>query len=357
MNTTAHDGSLAGGGEILQFWGNAELYNPNSPYLDNELIKQFSYIPFVKFAIMLLILFLMIVAILKIFNIRSPFKGKGITRELDYMDKVRKHDLSVMRANKMMTWMANFVAHTPFNLSTTSREYWNYNLSRAGIKIPGGARLMRAQEFHGMVTFAAMCCAAVSIIILVFVNSILGWLLLITIVVSAATMPMAMIRGTVREKDLEIKENFADYYLMLHYVLISSSSTPLEGIMKSYAKTTSSKEMQRYIDACVHYIDTYGEYEATRYIAKDFREIPEVGKLMRLIRQANEGGDIEAELMGFRTELLKAKQYALEKRMEKLIARARASFNLLMPILVQAILSAMAIYISDLGLMSTFMPA
>ena len=353
MNTQAHDGSLAGGGEILQFWGNADAYNSNSPYLDNELIKQFGYIPLVKFIIMLLILFLMVAVILKLFNIKSPFKGKGITRELDYMEKIRKHDLSVMRANKLMTWMANFVAKTPFTLSTTSREYWDYNLSRAGIKIPGGARLIKAQEFYGVVTFAAMCCAAVSAFIVVFVNSIVGWLLLITVVVMASTMPMAIIRGIVREKDLEIKENFADYYLMLHYVLISSASTPLEGIMKSYAKTTSSKEMQRYIDSCVHYIDTYGEYEATRYVASDFREIPEVGKLMRLIRQANEGGEIEAELNGFRNELLKAKQYAIEKRMEKLIMKARASFNLLMPILVQAILSAMAIYVSDLGMAGT----
>ena len=74
---------------------------------------------------------------------------------------------------------------------------------------------------------------------------------------------------------------------------------------------------------------------------------------MRLIRQTNEGGDIEAELMGFRTELLAASRYALEKRMEKLIAKAKASFNLLMPILFQAVLSAMSIYISDMGLIGT----
>ena len=353
MDTHAHDGSLAGGGEILQFWGNADAYNSNSPYLDNDLIQQFNYIPIVKFLLALLILFLMVVVILRIFNIKSPFKGKGITRELDYMEKIRKHDLSVMRANKMMAWMANFIARTPLTLNNTSKEYWEYNLDRAGVRIPGGARLIKAQEFYGVITFAAICCAAVSLFVLVFLNSIVGWILLITVVVTASTMPMAIIRSIVREKDLEIKENFADYYLMLHYVLISSASTPLEGIMKSYAKTTSSKEMQRYIDACVHYIDTYGEYDATRYIAKDFREIPEVGKLMRLIRQANEGGEIEAELLGFRNELLKAKQYAIEKRMERLIMKARASFNLLMPILVQAILSAMAIYISDLGMAGT----
>ena len=41
--------------------------------------------------------------------------------------------------------------------------------------------------------------------------------------------------------------------------------------------------------------------------------------------------------------------------MNKLVARARASFNLLYIVLVQAILSAMAIYIDDLGSASSFL--
>lgn len=82
--------------------------------------------------------------------------------------------------------------------------------------------------------------------------------------------------------------------------------------------------MKHFVDVCIHYIDTYGEYEATRYISKAYREIPQVAKLMRLIRQANEGGDIKAELIGFRTELLNARKYEIEKRMNKLIQMGRA---------------------------------
>ena len=55
--------------------------------------------------------------------------------------------------------------------------------------------------------------------------------------------------------------------------------------------------MHRFVDCCIHYIDTYGEYEATKFITRQYREIPQVGKLMRLIRQANEGGDVRAELV------------------------------------------------------------
>lgn len=349
MDTTAHDGSLAGGGEILQFWGNADVYNKNSPYLDNQLIQQFNLIPMMKIIIILIILGLMGVVILKIFNIKSPFRGKGITRELDYMDRVRKHDASIMRANRLMHWVTQFIASTPFTQSNAAKDYWQYNINRAGIKIPGGSRLMKAEELHAIIQFITGCAIVVEIFVLIFLNQILGWVLIISTIIMSSMMPMMIIRNTVTLKDAEIKANFSDYYLMLHYVLVASAKTPLAGIMKSYAKTTSSVEMQRYVDTCIHYIDTFGEYEATRYIAKDYREIPEVGKLMRLIRQANEGGDVESELMGFRTELLREKRYTIEKRMEKLIGRAKASFSILMPVLVQAVISAMAIYVSDLG--------
>lgn len=353
MDTTGVDGSLAGGGEILQYWGNAELYNDKSPYLDNELVKLFNTIPIVKFLIYACIIFLMVLVILKIFNIRSPFKGKGITRELDYMEKIRKHDLSILRANKLMTWITSLIEKTPFTMNAAHKEYWQYNLSRAGVKIPGGSRDIKAIEFHAIVVFITICIEAVNVLITIFFNSTIGVILMVATVILSSVMPMMVLRSTVQEKDLEIKENFSDYYLMLHYVLIANAKTPLGGIMRSYSKTTSSKEMQHYVDVCVHYIDTYGEFEATHYITKEYREIPEIGKLMRLIRQANEGGEIEAELMGFRSELLKTKQYAIEKRMNKLVAKARASFNLLMPILFQAIISAMSIYFSDMGLIST----
>lgn len=353
INTQGADGTLAGGGEILQFWGNNAPYDKEAPFLDNDLISQFGMIPVVKFAIVALIFFLMIVAILKIFNIRSPFRGKGITRELDRMDKIRQRDLSILRANKAMEWVTNLVQKSPFSMNQRNKEYWQYNINRAGIKIPGGSRNMKAEELNSIIMFCAWCGIAVSIFVTVVINSFLGAVLIVSIIIVANTVPLMIIRSTVREKDLEIKENFADYYLMIHYVLLASAKTPLNGIMRSYAKTTNSKEMIRYIDACIHYIDTYGEYEATKYITKDYRELPEVGKLMRLIKQANEGGEIEAELFGFRTELLAAKRYAIEKRMEKLIKKAQASFNILMPVLFQAILSAMAIYISDLGVAST----
>lgn len=354
LGTNAVDGTPAGGGEVLDYIGESGS-SGTTAYLDDGLMQMFGMTTIVKYLIFALLLIIMCIVIMKVFKIRSPFKGRGIVRELDYMEKIRQYEKNILRANKFMQFITKVVSHTPFVMNSRSNDYWQYNLMRAGIKVPGGSRYIKPVEFHSLVTFLVFCCTLVNIFIIIFVNLLIGWVMLITTVILAYTMPMAIIRGIVRDKDLEIIDNFSDYYLMIHYVLIAHSSTPLSSIMKSYSKTTSSKEMIKFVDTCIHYIDTYGEYEATNYIAKDYREVAVIGKLMRLIRQANEGGDIEQELLGFRSELIKEKRYTIEKRMNKLVNRAKVSFYLLMPILIQAILSAMSIYLTDLGIAQTFL--
>ena len=341
-----------GGGEILKILTNKHRENSN---LDENLMLMFKFVPIVKILVYVVLVLLMLYVIMRMFNISTPFKGKGIKSEMGHINEVKKRDAGILRANKFMRRVTNIIGRTPLAMESNTKDYWQYNITRAGLKIPGGFRNMRAEEFHALVQFGLILSILVSLLIMILLNSVLGWVLIMFSIVIANTAPMMYVRQIVKGKDLEIKTHFADFYLMIHYVLIANANTPLSGIMKSYAKTTNSTEMHKFIDVCVHHIDTFGEYEATRKIARDYRELPEVGKLMRLIRQANEGGEIEAELMGFRAELINEKQYAMSKRREKLVGRAKASFNILMIVLVQAILSAMSIYITDLGIAKGFM--
>lgn len=342
-----------GGGEVLQYIGGSSN-KKEFVAMDKSAINQLGALSGVKVLIMLLLLVAAILIILKIMEVRSPFRGKAITSELDNLDKLKKHDDNIIRANKIIISLTKIIENSPFKLDKSFIDYWTYNLERANIRIPGGYRIMKPQELNAVIKAAEFCICAILLLVAVFINLPVGLILIIITVSFASSLPMMYIRGLVKTKDNEIIENFADFYLMLHYVLLASAGTPISGIMKSYDKTTSSVEMHRLVDVCIHYIDTYGEYDATRYIAKQYREIPEVGKLMRLIRQANEGGDVRAELLGFRNELLAAKKYVIQKRMEKTVSKAKASFNILMPILIQAIISAMAIYADDLALTSSF---
>lgn len=352
MNTTDSHGNKIGGGEILDYiFGNNVEYGGN---MDDSLIAQFKFVPIVRIIIIVGIMFLMCYIILRLLNMRSPFKGRGVKAELDHMDAVKKKDAAVIRANNWMNWITNFIEKTPLAMNKTTVEYWQYNLKRANIRIPGGYRVMKAVEFHAIIQFCTLCCCCVALVCAVFANAILGVSMIIASVIFSSFVPMAYVRGVVREKDGEIKENFVNLYLMVHYSLLARANTDLASLMKSYLKTTDSKEMERFVDTCVHYLETYEEDTAATYISKEYREIQEVGKMMRLIRQVNSGGNIEQELIGFRQELITTQKYEMTKAMEKLVSRARMSFNLLMPVLIQAILSAMSIYLSDMNLTGMF---
>lgn len=342
-----------GGGEVLQYLGES---SDKKEYvaMDDSIIQQLGMLSGIKVLIMLLLVVVALLIIMKVLEVRSPFRGKAITSELENLDKIRKHDESIIRANKTIASLTKIIENSPFSLDKSYIDYWTYNLERANIRIPGGYRIMRAQELNAIIKVVELAICALLVFVAIFINLPIGAVLIILTISFASSLPMMYIRGLVKTKDNEIVENFADFYLMLHYVLLASAGTPIAGIMKSFDKTTSSAEMHRFVDVCIHYIDTYGEYDATRHIAKQYREIPEVGKLMRLIRQANEGGDVRAELVGFRNELLAAKKYAIQKRMEKVVMKAKASFNILTPILIQAIISAMAIYMDDLSLAGSF---
>lgn len=327
------------------------MYGGNTKFVDDSLVRMFSLLPFIQTLIVLLIIGLASVIVLRFYGINLLSKRKGVTRELDNIKVIRKRDASIIRMNKILVLITKFIERTPLALDKSLRDYWEYNIKRAGLKVPGGFRHMTALEFNAIVKTLELVLLGIDIIILLLFNATFGWVLIVFTIVMSSSVPKMIVRQIVKEKDLEITENFVDLYLMIHYVLLAGASTPLSNVMRSYAKATSSKEMKRFVDVCVNHIDVYGEYEATRYIAKDYRELPEVTKLMRLIRQVNEGGDIKSELIGFRSELINAKQYAITKRVQKLIGRANASFNILMIVLVQAILSAMSIYLPDLSIL------
>lgn len=311
-------------------------------------------LPYVRFIVALLLIILAIMLVLKLLDVKQPMQGKGMKNALAYMDAIRKHDAAVLANNRRIRIITTIVEKQPFALPKRQVDYWQYNIDRAQIYIPGNQRLYKATELHALIVALTAVFDACSVL-MIPLSPVLGVSLIIFFTAMMQVFPMRILRARVQAKDEEIVANFQDFYLMLHYVLMASSSTPMAGIMKQYQKTTDSEEMKHFVDVCIHYIDTYGEYAATRHITKAYREIPQVAKLMRLIRQQNEGGDIKAELVGFREELLNAKKYTIQKKMDKLIAMGRAQFNILMPILIQAILSAMSIYFEDLAGVTTWM--
>lgn len=348
-----YQGGTLGGGEVLPYIGNNQ--GKGTQYFDWDLVKTFSALPLIKALICVLLITILVLIILRMFNIKTVFKGKGIMSELNNMKQLQSRDNFILSCNKWLRKITGIVQRTPFNVPYSAREYLAYNLKRANVKVPGGFRNITAEEFNAIIKVAALGLCIIGLFAGIVTAPFIGVAIIVATIIVQGALPNIIIRSIVRERDNDIKEHFADFYLMLHYVLLIGGQTPLDKLMRSYAKTTDSEEMVRFIDNCVGHIDTNGEYNATTLITRDYREIAEVGKLMRLIKQMYDGADIKQELIGFREELMKEKKYRLELKMNALVKKARRSFNILTIVLIQAILSAMALYLPDLSQIGSFM--
>lgn len=339
-----------GGGEILRFVGNKPK---ETEYLDPNALAVHDALPFIIWLTVGFIILSAIILILRTMGIKS-FRLHGINNAISNIEKLRERDKAIIKINKALQTLTNIVQGSIFRLDKNTKNYYAYNLKRAGIKVPGGYRYLEAEEFNAIIICAGAVLISLSLAIFLILNPIFGVVCMVASLTAVSVLPMVIIRSIVTKRNKEIRENFMDLYLMLHYNLLLGGDTPIEKIMGSYAKATDSEEMKRFVENCIGHIDIHGEYNATMHIARDYKEIPEVNKLMRLIRQLHEGGDVKQELLGFRDELIKDRKYHLERKMNKLVSKARFSFNLLMIILFQAILSAMAIYIPDLQGIGSF---
>lgn len=343
------DGTL-GGGEILEIIGKSK--GKSTWYVDYALEKAFLFLPYVKFIITFLILVLAVVLVLRTFNIKKFGRSRSIRWEMRNVNEIKRRDATIMRQTKLLKRITDLVEKTPFRMTGLRKEYLDYNLARAGLMAPGGYRSFKAEEFNAICQLIQFILIAIAVGFMIARSTVIGALMIGIAVLCCSVLPTNILRQVVLNKDNEIRANFSEMYLMIHYTLISGAQTPLDRVLRSYERTTDSKEMKRFVQTCCNRIDTYGEYGATNYIAADFREIAEVNKLMRLIRQLREGGDIKEELIGFRSELIIERKVALERKGEKLVERANRSKIIITIVMIQVLISMVAIYLPDLGIMT-----
>lgn len=347
--------TTVGGGEALDFFSKFTS-ETEWTYMDGELIQHFQNLGLYKLLIVALILTICVILMLKLLGIRTITQDAGVRAEIDNVKTLRKTEKSIIARQKSLNRLKGIVAALGLNPGQVYVDYMNYNLKRAGIMAPAGDRALDAFEFNALVKTGIAATTVVCLFVMLFLNLTLGFLLLLLALVMWNTIPNMYVRSLAMEKDTIIKNNFFDFYQEIHYILINGGNASISKRIRSYQKgVRNNPEMVRFADTCADYIDIYGEAEGSTYIAKEYREIPDVTKLMRLIKQFNDGGDIKQDLIGFRDKLLLEKQMRMEDEQKKLVTKARLSFNILMIVLVQAILSAMAIYLPDLTNVGSFL--
>lgn len=338
----------AGGGDILKY-----LYDKGSKAALDEMSMQdiikFAIIPFMKYIVIILIVVIAVMLILKITKVNIVARGKGAERQLKNIEKLRKKERQAIAVNTFINRITDIVEHSPFRLSQAEVKELQYKIHRADIKSPDGRELMRAQTYNALRTVVKAILVLVGLFLILTVNITFGTMLVIMAVTITNAVTDIYIKSRVDSKDFEIKKNFTGFYLMIHYVLMRNPNAPLIQIVQSYDKTTDSSEMHKLVDICVHNFSTYGEYSGSTYVADEYKGVNEVVKLMRLVRQAGSGGDIRNELEGFKRELISEEGYRAELKKRKALALADRAKAIVMILLVQGIISAAAIYLSDIG--------
>lgn len=346
--TNIGDRQSVGGGEILNYVGNeAEVI---WKYMNKAMIDHFENFTLYKIILCLLIILIAVMIAVRILGIRSIGKDEGVRAELDNVKTLRRTEANILAKQRRLIRLKSIMKAFGLEPNATAVDYMNYNLKRAGILNPSGDRALDAYEFNAYVKTGTLITAAICILIMIFSNLAMGAILLSISLLLWGMLPNTFVRSEAVRRDKVIRDNFFDFYAEIHYILKDGGQVPLAKKIRAYSKSVRNKpEMVQFADNCAELMDTYGEYQGTLYIAKEYKEIPEVGKLMRLIRQLNDNADISKDLDGFREQLMVEKQLKMEAAQKKLIEKARWSFNILLIVLVQAILSAMAIYLPDLG--------
>jgi hypothetical protein len=335
-----------GGGEILNFFGQNEQ---EWTRMNGELIGNLQRLGLYKFIIVLLILIIFCLVAMKLLGIRTVVKDAAVRAELDNVKTLKKTEKNIVNQQKQLNKLKNLIHSFGLSPGDAYVDYMNYNLRRAGVMAPGGDRPLDAFEFNALIKTGLFVTEAVLLFVTLFINAPIGAVLMLITAVCWSTFPTVVIRSKAAERDKVIKDNFFEFYQEIHYILINGGKTSISKRMRSFAKSVRSKpELVQFAETCADLFDIYGESEGAARSAKEFKEIPDVGKLMRLIQQFNEGADIKNDLMGFRETLLLKHQMKLEEEQKKIINQARASYSVIYVVLYQAIFSAMLIYVKDI---------
>lgn len=319
--------------------------------MNEQLINLFGSIWLIKIAIVLLIAIFAVIIIFKVIG-KKNIVNKGLGEVISNHAEVRRHDKRILNTENNLRRLRKFIDSTLLAInSDTEREYLQYNVSRAGLRI--AERQMTADEYNAICRFAQLIVIAIFLIVGLFVNAFAGIVGIICTIMIGETLPKYVIRSIVNAKDSEIQKNFSQLYLLLHYNMVSGLKTSIYKNLQACIDALDSKELKNFARTWMTYIDETGEQQSVNQIAKDYREIHVVVRLMRIVKQLYDGDDVVNELEGFRQEIVNASYEQVVQRQKAISAKATRSLGIVMIILVQAIISAMFIYFPDISVIGS----
>lgn len=321
---------------------------PDWSRMDTRLMLLYQLIPLFTLIIITLILIVLVLRILRVYGINSGIRQKAIEAELENFKWLQKRDKKIIRMNKLSLRMQRFVSSVGLNLSNSQKGFLEYNLARAKVKGLAGITNMTPEEYNAVIKVSQLCCALLGLLIAMLFSAPVGFGIMLIGCVLIGKVPIMIIRYDVRKTDEAIKLGFFGLYGEIHYTLLQNSDSSLKRIIRQYAKMDMPEAMKDFANDIADEFELYGDVGGARHIAQKYKEINEVSKLMRLIQQYSEGGEVNSDLIGFRQTLLVQRQLRAEKQSEKVVNTCRRAMIIIYIVLAQVAISTMLNVLPDL---------
>lgn len=341
--TQGWNGDLVGGGEVLNFFGTTEVIAGLSKTAYNMRLNT----PKAMWGLTILLTLAMIYGVVSVFGI---FSSATIANVSSMVAMSLSVDKKQWRMRKFLNTMISLQNRGIFKLDPYKADDLSFNLSRLGWELRGIP--LTAEMYNGLKLFASIIILLASIVgSLVTWNPAVGIIgLILMLFVGSIDTFIAM---RVKQLDEEISANFLELYLILYHTMVADGGASLASLLRVYL-VTAEGEMKVVTEKIIYSLDTYGEALGCDKLTNAFRH-EYVTRLMRLIKGYVQGADVRDDLKGFRVLLIENREREIERESERLQMKARMSFYILMPVLVQAIISAMAIYFGDISQVGSFL--
>lgn len=310
-----------------------------------EINNIYDYAVVYKALSMVLVVILMYLVLEKAINVSLYTRGIRI-----HKNKIRKFNRNSSKQVKninLLNRITKVMEKTPFKFNTDLSN----KVRRANIKIYG--KEISGEEYNAISNSLVLIPMLLGVVTMAKSFSI-GLGVVISSLIVGNAIKGIVLDVRVSHVTAEIESGFSDMYLSIHFS-IKDGTEPIEESLKAYLEGETKDRMREFIGKLLYYLETFGEYEGALRVAHEYRDMPKIAKMARLIRQSNEKADINMELEGFKESIITDKRNEAQKRADVIIMKAKASFNILLIILLQAILSAMAVYAKDLGMMKSLL--
>ena len=93
--------------------------------------------------------------------------------------------------NKFMSLTTKIIEKSPFSLNRSLQDYWSYNLVRANVRIPGGLRIMKPEEFNACIKFVEGFVILIGVLIGMLFSAPIGVMLVTNLCISSLSVVLS----------------------------------------------------------------------------------------------------------------------------------------------------------------------